>query len=91
MLISLPASATMTGRRRPRRGQNGSREQPFWSVAAIIVVLVVSYWYGGGDDDATAAQITGKCEPAHPSQSIQKSLPRVRELLPSRRLVLIPT
>ena len=60
----LPAS-TMTGRRRPRRGQNGSNERLFWSLAVIIAVLVVSYWYDGGDDDATK-QNRGEYEPVLP-------------------------
>ena len=53
---------TMTGRRRPRRGQNGSSERLICSLAVIIAVLFVSYWYDGGDEDA-ATENTGKYEP----------------------------
>ena len=52
----------MTGRRRPRRGQNGSSERMICSLAVIIAVLFVSYWYDGGDEDA-ATENTGKYEP----------------------------
>ena len=55
----------MTGRRRPRRGQNGSNERLFWSLAVIIAVLIVSYWHDGGDEDA-AKQNKGKYEPVLP-------------------------
>ena len=76
----LPAS-TMTGRRRPLRGQNGSNERLFWSLAVIIVVLVISYCYDGGDDDATK-QNKGEYAPVLPrlSGSQSKSWPWVREL-----------
>jgi hypothetical protein len=58
----------MTGRRRPRRGQNGSKERLFWSLGIIVVVLVVSYWYDGGEDDATNEN-KGKHEPVLPRLS----------------------
>jgi len=50
------------GKKRPRRGQNGSGKRLFWSLAVTIVVLVATYWYGGEDDAATHSK--GKCEPS---------------------------
>ena len=82
----------MTGRRRPRRGQNGSNERLFWSLAVIIAVLIVSYWHDGSDEDATK-QNKGKYEPVLPrlSEPAIEKLAAGPGTLSSRRLVLIPT
>ena len=70
------------GKRRPRRGQNGSGKRLFWSLAVTIVVLVATYWYGGEDDATT--QSKGKCEPSpastRRSQSVEKGFGGFREV-----------
>lgn len=78
------------GKKRPRRGQNGSGKRLFCPLAVTIVVLVATYWYGGEDDAATHSK--GKCEPSPAStRRSQSSKVLAAGSLSRRRVVLIPT
>lgn len=73
------------GKKRPRRGQNGSGKRLFCPLAVTIVVLVATYWYGGEDDAATHSK--GKCEPSpastRRSQSAKTKVLAVQEVFVS--------